>query len=304
MSHFDGEVATESEENIFGIRTKMITPKRKSANSKKRSKPSSYNSQEESEFESDHQLKKKRPKNDKKEKATSKTKKTPVEDKSESEENVDQLFPENGVYEEPGKKMENEHKEKEESRQVKVLNKKGPATPEEDKVILEGMAELATKTEAGKWKWLADKLDNGRNADFVRHRWKTLVKKIAEDVAVCKQFRITSPIDQGLVLTNGQCYQISFDPGNGWINTVARVELLESSSNRVVSLLWSGQLRTFGKISTPYFNMNLGRNPQTGIYYYRVAARLPENLDNAECLYSTVWFKVIAESYEMADCPK
>ncbi|CAG8553963.1 5487_t:CDS:2 [Ambispora gerdemannii] len=49
-----------------------------------------------------------------------------------------------------------------------VSARKGASTPEEDKMIMEGMAELAGEAEKGKWKALADRMGNGRNADFVR----------------------------------------------------------------------------------------------------------------------------------------
>ncbi|CAG8570532.1 8034_t:CDS:2 [Ambispora leptoticha] len=99
----------------------------------------------------------------------------------EDEEKIDTLFPEK---DENGKDKKEEASIKQ-RRSLKnggksVSTRKGASTPEEDKMIMEGMAELAGEAEKSRWKALADRMGNGRNADFVRHRWATLVKKIGE----------------------------------------------------------------------------------------------------------------------------
>ncbi|CAG8441362.1 1651_t:CDS:2 [Acaulospora colombiana] len=55
--------------------------------------------------------------------------------------------------------------------------KPNPWTPLEDKLLLECLHDLAGE---GKWKRIADAMNNGRNADNCRHRFNTLKNIVAK----------------------------------------------------------------------------------------------------------------------------
>lgn len=55
-----------------------------------------------------------------------------------------------------------------------------PPTHEEDRLILEGMAAIASLAPCARWTWLASRIGDGRNGDYVRHRWHALVKKVGQ----------------------------------------------------------------------------------------------------------------------------
>ncbi|KAG9284769.1 hypothetical protein G9A89_000918 [Geosiphon pyriformis] len=128
----------------------------------------------------------------------------------------------------------------------------------------------------------------------------------ANDTSVCNGFRITSPVALDLVYTAGQCYQISFDVGNSVISEIESVELLEAKTDKQISMLWKGPIKSSGTISTPYFKMDLGSNPQTGIYKYRMTGRI-SGKNSEVCRFGSIWFKVIVDSLgnnSVIKCPE
>ncbi|CAG8649142.1 1139_t:CDS:2 [Ambispora leptoticha] len=104
----------------------------------------------------------------------------------------------------------------------------------------------------------------------------------------CGGFRITSPTQGGLQWTNGQCYQVSFDAGNNAAGTlhVTSVDLLDASGN-FVKTQWSGSIDPAIQGYTPNFNLDLGPNPTTGTYSFRVNV---QTSGGATCIRNTVSF--------------
>jgi hypothetical protein len=83
----------------------------------------------------------------------------------------------------------------------------------------------------------------------------------------CKDFRITSPHSY-FTTTAGQCYQLSYDFGgaspSGWIT----VDLYEYGTNKFIQNMVTKAPAS--GISTPWFNVGLGKYKKTGDYYFQV----------------------------------
>ncbi|KAF1802506.1 hypothetical protein V8B55DRAFT_1433082 [Mucor lusitanicus] len=92
---------------------------------------------------------------------------------------------------------------------------------------------------------------------------------------ICTGFRITSPTEQGLQWTAGQCYQVSYDFANvapfldiGGADGKAKisVDVYNAETNvKAANVVEKEPLNTFGATKT--FNMEA---PVTGAYYYLI----------------------------------
>ncbi|CAG8487519.1 474_t:CDS:2 [Ambispora leptoticha] len=103
----------------------------------------------------------------------------------------------------------------------------------------------------------------------------------------CDGFRITSPTQDGLQWTNGQCYQVSFDSKDNQVGDleVTSVDLLDPSGN-FVETQWTGSVDPVSQDHTPMFNLD---TPMAGIYSLRVNV---QTFDGATCTRDSVPFTV------------
>ncbi|CAG8564509.1 12878_t:CDS:2 [Ambispora leptoticha] len=119
----------------------------------------------------------------------------------------------------------------------------------------------------------------------------------------CAAIRITWPASNGIQITNGQCYQVSFDVAGAAPNTtiyVTNVDLIDGSGN-FVQTQWFGKIDPTAQSSTPYFNLNLGMNPVNGGNY---AFQITALVNGQSCLINSVVFQGLYNTYSNAvRCP-
>jgi hypothetical protein len=114
----------------------------------------------------------------------------------------------------------------------------------------------------------------------------------------CDKYRITSPVVP-FSATDGQCYLVSYDLSQVKGSHTISVDLYDSSTKKKVSTLIDNE-STDGRISTSWFNMDVGKSHKSGKYYYHITF---DNGKNCPSVKSPVIDVTYNKNSPPATCP-